>query len=138
MNVRIKVKSKEASGRRRGWFRHVTDVDQSKTNGYAFEGNFLGDGKEHDLPIGAVVVEKAPAGSVKNGYWEAHIHIVRPDGLEKVTADDDYDWVEDFLSFRDKVAEYVNEQNQEGSPSPIASATDEELLTELRARGYRI
>ena len=39
------------------WAKHVKAVDESKTNGYAFDGDFLAVYAEHKLPVGALVVE---------------------------------------------------------------------------------
>ena len=39
------------------WCKHVTRVDRSKTDGYAFIGEFLNPANEHVIAQGAVVVE---------------------------------------------------------------------------------
>ena len=39
------------------WCKHVTRVDRSKTDGYAFIGTFLDPANEHAIAQGAVVVE---------------------------------------------------------------------------------
>ena len=39
------------------WCKHVTRVDRSKTDGYAFIGEFLNPANEHAIAQGAVVVE---------------------------------------------------------------------------------
>jgi len=39
------------------WAKLVKGVDVSKTNGYAFIGEFLSVGAEHKLPVGSIVVE---------------------------------------------------------------------------------
>ena len=39
------------------WCKHVTRVDRSKTDGYAFIGEFLNPANEHAIVHGAVVVE---------------------------------------------------------------------------------
>jgi hypothetical protein len=39
------------------WAKLVTAVDASKTNGYAFAGDFLSVGAEHMIPVGSIVVE---------------------------------------------------------------------------------
>ena len=113
-SIRIRYEVPVGSGRRRGWGKVVTSVDTTKTNGYAFEGEFLGDG-EVDLPLGTVIVEKYPAGSVKNSYWQWTVGRVSEAGeIEHETADGKSEkWAfywerEQFLSFRDRVAELVD------------------------------
>lgn len=44
-------------GKYKHWSKNVTSVDESKTNGYAFTGDFLSVTAEHKLPIGSIVVE---------------------------------------------------------------------------------
>jgi hypothetical protein len=39
------------------WAKLVTGVDTSKTNGYAFSGEFLNINAEHKVPVGSIVVE---------------------------------------------------------------------------------
>jgi hypothetical protein len=39
------------------WAKLITTVDTSKTNGYAFIGEFLNINAEHKLPVGSIVVE---------------------------------------------------------------------------------
>lgn len=39
------------------WAKRVSSVDTTKTNGYAFVGDFLNTTSEHKLPVGAVIVE---------------------------------------------------------------------------------
>jgi hypothetical protein len=43
------------------WAKLVTGVDTSKTNGYAFQGDFLKVEAEHKLPVGSIVVEVCDA-----------------------------------------------------------------------------
>ncbi len=44
-------------GKYKHWSKLVTSVDTSKTNGYAFSGEFLSVTAEHKIPVGSVVVE---------------------------------------------------------------------------------
>jgi len=39
------------------WAKRITGVDTTKTNGYAFQGDFLNVREEHKLPVGSIVVE---------------------------------------------------------------------------------
>ncbi len=97
-----------ASGRRKSWFKHVTKVDISKTNGYAFEGNFISEMTETDLPEGSIIIECIPRGSVKNNLKEGKIFRVEAQGITNLEENSEYDWRKDFLSFRDTVAELLS------------------------------
>lgn len=108
--VRIKVKVQTNSGHRKGFYKLVTKVDESKNNGYAFIGDFLNSGTEYDVPIGSVLVEKAPEGSVKNAWNSGNCSIVGVDGIQYTVHPNDkkyYRWEKEFLSFRDLVAKVV-------------------------------
>ena len=124
--VRVYIQLKCTSGRRKSWYKKVNSVDTKKTNGYAFEGDFLSEG-EHDLNEGDIIIEKVPAGSVKDGGFGANIYRVGND-LELVTQYQT--WSKNFLSFRDKVAELLNEK-----PNPLVAFSDDELMCEVIARG---
>jgi len=52
-----KNSAKHHLGKYKHWAKAVTDVDTTKTNGYAFAGEFLNVSCEHKLPIGAIIVE---------------------------------------------------------------------------------
>lgn len=133
--VRIKIKNEINSGKRSGWTKHVTNVDMTKTNGYAFEGEFIPGGKEIELPVGAILIQKNPEGSVKNGWWEAEVFRLSEDGtLIDLAPDTKYDWKDDFLSFRDLVAEALEQE----PPNPLAEFSDLELIEELERRGITV
>jgi hypothetical protein len=102
--VRTTLPHITASGSRRGWYKLVTSVDTTKSNGYAFEGDFLKSGVELDLPMGSVIISKNPTGSVKNGGYDGYIYVV--DSTE-LGYDEKFDWDRNFLSFRDAVAGYL-------------------------------
>ena len=42
--------------RKKSWRKHLTNVDTTKTNGYAFDGNWLRAGERAELPVGALVM----------------------------------------------------------------------------------
>lgn len=102
MKTRIKIKPEYFSGNRKSWFKLVSDVDTEKTNGYAFSGYFIEANKEIDIEIGSIIVECRPSGSVKNWGKKGIIHKVIEEGIEEISLE--YDYMKDFLSFRDAVA----------------------------------
>lgn len=101
-SIRIRPKAGTASGRRTGWIKHVTEIDATKTNGYAFGGEFLKSGVEAELPAGAVLLYCDPFGSVKNGWKEARVTKLQADGTEHEILEYT-DWRDDFLTIRDAV-----------------------------------
>jgi len=122
MSVRVTIDNNMASGRRRGWTKHVTGVDASKSNGYALHGEFLNNGL-HDLPAGAVLVTKNPAGSLSTGYHTGDLGIVQGDGTvqwEEVASD----WQKEFLLLRDAVADAL----QGGDPRAAALAEIQSIM----------
>lgn len=44
-------------GKYKHWMKLLTGIDTSKTNGYAFQGEFLGVTSEHKLKVGSITVE---------------------------------------------------------------------------------
>lgn len=44
-------------GKYKHWAKLVTGVDTTKTNGYAFEGEFLNINAEHKIPVGSIIAE---------------------------------------------------------------------------------
>ena len=129
MNVRIKIQNATNSGNRRGWTKLVTGVDKTKTNGYAFSGEFLPGDKEVDVPVGAVLVQQHPEGSVKHPWNSGHCYCVTESGELEQTHREDYDWSKDFLSFRDHVADVLNGQQDDAAGD---DSTERERVAAVR------
>ena len=96
--VRVKVTKPQGSGRREGWNKLVTSVDDTKSGGYAFQGRFL-DGRQEDLKTGSILVGQIPVRSAKAGnHWR--VGVVGAGGVEWEATT----WpLDDFLDFRDHV-----------------------------------
>jgi hypothetical protein len=116
--VRVKIKNETNSGNRKGWSKLITGVDIAKTDGYAFQGNFLRDNTETDVEIGSVIVQKHPEGSVKHSWESGHCYTVGEDGQLHETGKA-HNWFKDFLSFRDHVAKVHTQFLNEGSKLSI-------------------
>jgi hypothetical protein len=132
--VRIRPSVETSSGRRKGWIKHVTACDSSKTNGYAFDGDFLDADREVELPIGAILVRVDPEGSVKNNWQSGHVLRLEADSSLSELTEGNPDWRNDFLSIRDIVCEALNTP----PPNPLAEFSDEALLAEVRGRGLSL
>lgn len=102
------------SGRRRGFHKLVHDVDLDVANGYAFVGEFLPDGRQCDIPLGALVVRKRPVGSFKSqrAMWAYAIVTgsETPSGWEW---SEEFNGSREFLNFRDLVARRLNEDKSD-------------------------
>jgi len=106
--VRVNLTPETNSGNRKGWFKEITAVDESKRNCYAFEGDFFQAG-EQELNIGTVIIESIPCGSVRKSYNEGKIMIVTENGLENVDENDyEYDIKDEFLTLRDLAVKALN------------------------------
>lgn len=102
--VIVDIAKSTASGRRESWLKHVVSVDATQRGGYAYDGEFLNTG-EQELPVGAIVIECIPRGSVKNGYKEGVVLKVQADGeLSRVS--ECFEWQTEAVSFRKEVEKY--------------------------------
>jgi len=133
--VRIRPQVGTASGRRQGWIKHVVQVDESRPNGYAFDGDFLRAGRETDLPVGAILIRVDPCGSVKNGWKEGHVLRLEADGELTELTDDGLNWYDDFLTIRDTVTEALAQNAEQSANNPLAGYSDDAILAEARKRG---
>jgi hypothetical protein len=124
-------------------------VDVSKTNGYAFSGEFLRAGSLVDLPIGAILVSCDPTGSVKNGGKDGTVYRVRAAGdmTESVPSCMDTlchvsDWRTDFLQIRDAVVEGLAQAAvppvEQAVTSPAAAAAAPETRASLEAERQQL
>ena len=126
--------------RKKTWRKLLTKVDREQSNGYAFVGEWLKAGERAELEVGSFILCYDEAGSMKNWY-----PVVR---MFKVGVENDLDYVYRWegnirerswaLAVRDEIAAILAEaQGQEPEEgSPLASISDEELIAELRRRGY--
>jgi hypothetical protein len=106
--VRMRIESVRSSGHRVGWTKHVTRINKEAKAGYVFEGEFLNDGTLYDLKPGSVLVQKRPAGSVRDNRWEGWVMKLCPDGTFEGIACGD--WFKDHLRLRDAAAEALAEK----------------------------
>ena len=118
------------SYRRRGWGKHITFVDTTKRDGYAFEGEFLREG-ENELLAGSVVVQKRPTGSNRNASWEWELGSVQESG-EIAWREEILD-VNSFLSFREAVAEALGQEQCPKARTEQLRKRIESLRAELEA-----
>jgi len=65
--------------RRKHWAKLVTNVDQSKSDGWAFDGEFIADGGIQDVDAPAVLLAYGEKGSRTNPTSEARVYVVNTD-----------------------------------------------------------
>ena len=133
--ARIEITTPYGSGRRKGWYKLVTGVDTTKSDGYAFAGDSISAG-QHDLAVGSVVIAKMPSGSAKHNESIGRVYVVNAGGMEDVA--EDYDWDTQFLALRDAVAEHVgamsSTENQADKSIDLSSVSIDDLLAEIARR----
>ncbi len=65
--------------RRKHWAKVVTNVDQSKSDGWAYDGEFIADGGIQDVEAPSVLLVYGEHGSKTNPHSEARVYIVNTD-----------------------------------------------------------
>lgn len=123
--------------RRKNWAKIVTGVDDTKSDGWAYEGEFIATGGIQDVPAPSVLLVYGERGSRGNPIIEARAYLVNTDGtLTDAAAASGRAWAR---TLRDDVADLLNRD------TPIAPAarpwdpglmaySDEALTEELRRR----
>lgn len=130
--------------RNKCWRKLLTEVDREQSNGFAFKGEWLRAGERAELEVGSFILCYDEVGSMKN--WNPVVRLFKvgaenENGLEEV-----YHWEGKIherswaLAVRDEIAAILakaqGQEPEEGSS--LASISDEELIAELRRRGYTI
>jgi hypothetical protein len=96
--------------RRKNWAKIVTNVDESLTSGWAFEGDFIATGGIQDVPIGSVLLLYGERGSRTNPQIEAKVLRVNNDGtMSHVAAAKGRAWAR---TLRDQIVELLAEEEE--------------------------
>lgn len=99
--------------RRKNWAKIVTNVDESLTSGWAFEGDFIATGGIQDVPIGSILLLYGERGSRTNPQIEARVIRVNSDGtMSHVTDAKGRAWAR---TLRDQVVQLL----ADGEESPV-------------------
>ena len=130
--------------RKKTWRKLLADVDKTKTNGYAFVGEWLRAGERAELEVGSFILCYDEAGSMKNWRPVVRLFKVLENGLEDL--EEVFHWEGNFrerswaLAVRDEIsvilAEAQGQEPEEGSL--LANIFDEDLIAELERRGYTV
>lgn len=115
--------------RMKHWAKTLTRVDQEKTNGYAFEGNFIN--VKADLEVGSFILCYGRSGSMKSNTACVAVYRVTEEGTESVYEKFHLSevWA---LEVRDEIASIVNASVEESNP--LEAFTTEQLLAEIARR----
>lgn len=124
--------------RRKHWAKVVYGVDETKSSGWAFVGDFINDGGIQDVPAGSVLLAYGETGSRANPHPEARVYTVNPDSTLSLEGEASgrawartiRDTVERLLH-TDRPA-YLEWQTE------LMTFSDEALAEELRRRGWTI
>jgi len=112
----------------KAWAKHLTGVDTSKSNGYAFEGNWLHLGEKAELEVGSYILWYHVEGSHKYRRPNVSVLQVQADGsLQSVIETAGWSWA---LDIRDQVAQLFSSGEEEILQKKIAVL--EEELQKLR------
>ncbi len=125
--------------RRKNWAKVVSGVDEGKSTGWAFEGEFIATGGVQDVPVGSIVLVYGERGSRANPRVEAGVFMANADGtLSRRAGAKGQAWAR---TLRDEVARLL----EEATASPVSLLPwspdlmryeDEALASELRRRGH--
>jgi len=123
--------------RHKNWAKVIDNVDESKSSGWAFDGEFIDAGGVQDVPVGSVVMVYGERGSRANPQIEARVFTTNGDGtLTHEQTATGRAWAR---TLRDRVSELL-EQQAERPPTGLAwdgdlmRYSDEAIIEEMRRR----
>lgn len=123
--------------RRKNWAKVVTNVDPEKTDGWAFEGEFVATGGIQDLSAPSVLLVYGERGSRANPQQEARVYLINTDAtLTLAESASGRAWAR---TLRDGVADLVARDRPitpalRAWDAALMTYSDEALAEELRRR----
>ncbi len=124
--------------RRKNWAKVVTGVDEDRSTGWAYAGEFIATGGVQDVPVGSVILVYGEKGSRENPQVEARVYVSNSDGTlshhKTVTG---RAWAR---TLRDLVVDLLAAQSPEEADllhwgPELSKYSEAALLEELRRRG---
>ena len=123
--------------RHKNWAKIIENVDETKSNGWAFDGEFIAAGGIQDVPVGSIVMVYGERGSRANPQIEAKVFVANGDGtLSHEKSASGRAWAR---TLRDRVSELLHDPHQ-APPKGLAWDTalmgysDEAIIEEMRRR----
>ncbi len=123
--------------RHKNWAKIVRNVDESKSSGWAFDGEFIAAGGIQDVPVGSIVMVYGERGSRANPQIEASVFIANGDGtLSHEKSASGRAWAR---TLRDRVSELLDQAASEplsrlAWEPELMRYSDEAILEEVRRR----
>ena len=121
--------------RRRHWAKIVSSVDEAKSTGWAFVGEFVADGGIQDLPAGGVLLVYGERGSNANPMPEASLYTIGADAT--LTLEGSASGRAWARTLRDRAVELVGTNGSMSGPD-LSAIPDDYLVNELQARGWQV
>ena len=122
--------------RRKHWAKVVYEVDQAKSSGWAFVGDFINDGGIQDVPAGSVLLIYGETGSRTNPHPEVKVYTVNPDStISMETEASGRAWAR---TIRDTVERLLDADRpiHLDWQAELTTFSDEALVEELHRRGW--
>ncbi len=123
--------------RHKNWAKIIDNVDESKSSGWAFEGEFIAAGGIQDVPVGSVVMVYGEKGSRANPQIEAQVFVANGDGtLTPEQAASGRAWAR---TLRDRVSELLQRQIEQPMTGlawdvDLMRYSDDAIIEEMRRR----
>jgi hypothetical protein len=119
--------------RHKNWAKVVTNVDTSKSSGWAFDGAFVAAGGIQDLPAGSVLLVYGEKGSRVNPQMLARVYTVNADAtISFETEAKGPAWAR---TLRDPIEQLLGIERKR---IDLGGIPDEVLVDELRERGWKV
>ena len=119
--------------RHKNWAKIVTNVDTSKSSGWAFDGTFVAAGGIQDLPAGSVLLVYGEKGSRASPQMLARVYTVNADAtISFETEAKGPAWAR---TLRDPIEQLLGTERKR---IDLGGVPDEVLVEELRARGWKV
>ena len=123
--------------RLKNWAKIVTSVDDSKSSGWAYQGEFIAAGGIQDVPVGAVILAYGERGSRANPNPEAAVYVANADAtLSAHGSARGRAWAR---TLRDEVEELLTEDRRGGNElewhPDLMRYSDGAIREEFRRRG---
>jgi hypothetical protein len=123
--------------RHKNWAKVIENVDETKSSGWAFDGEFIAAGGIQDVPVGSIVMVYGEKGSRANPQIEASVFVANGDGtLSHEQSASGRAWAR---TLRDRVSELLFQQ-AESPPTGLAwdvdlvRYSDDAIIEEMRRR----
>ncbi|MEA2001201.1 MAG: hypothetical protein U9N84_04865 [Actinomycetota bacterium] len=123
--------------RHKNWAKIVENVDETKSSGWAYDGEFIATGGVQDVPVGSIVMVYGEKGSRANPQIEVRVFLANGDGtLSHEQSATGRAWAR---TLRDRVADLLTEAGERPLTGldwgvDLMRYSDEAIIEEVRRR----